>query len=123
MPGWFRLQPVHRYSRQQSVTCGKVASMRPVLLIFFLFSAACFAQDVQTAESCEQNLHGYWREKDARAAIVLFKDLKAAVQKDDRKAVANMVFYPLRVSGVYRVYNRTAFLQHYDQIFDKKVRE
>jgi hypothetical protein len=34
-----------------------------------------------------------------------------------------MVFYPLRVNGEYRVHNKTAFLRHYDRIFDKKVRE
>jgi hypothetical protein len=82
-----------------------------------------YAQEVKTAESCDQNLHGYWRERDARAAVVLFKQLQIAVQKDDRNAVANIVFYPLRVSGVYRVHNRTAFLRHYDKIFDKKVQE
>jgi hypothetical protein len=77
----------------------------------------------QTAESCKADLHGFWREKDIYEAIELFKNLKIALDKDDRAAAASMMFYPLRVSGQYRVHNRTAFLNHYDRIFDSKVRE
>ncbi len=51
-------------------------------------------QETKTAESCEKYLNGYWREKDARLAVVLFKNLKTAIEKDDRRAVADMVFYP-----------------------------
>jgi hypothetical protein len=94
-----------------------------IIVAFLFLGAAAFAQEVATAESCEQGLRGYWREQDARKAIVLFKQLKTAVESDDRQAVAGMVFYALRVNGEYRVHNKTAFLRHYDQIFDKKVRE
>lgn len=74
-------------------------------------------------EECRQKWSESWRKDDAPGAIEFFQELKVAVGKDDRHSVADMVRYPLRVSGEYRVHNRTAFLRHYDQIFDAKVRK
>ncbi len=54
---------------------------------------------------------------------MFFKRLQEAIGKNDRKIVADMIFYPLRVSGKYRIYSRTAFLRDYDRIFDVKVRD
>jgi hypothetical protein len=49
--------------------------------------------------------------------------LQSAVERNDRSAIAGVVFYPLRVSGEYRIQNRTALLRHFDRIFDAKVRK
>ncbi len=62
------------------------------------------------------------RLKDVPKAMAFFEELKAAVDGNDRKAVADMVQFPLRVNGKYSVANRAAFLRLYDSVFDAKVR-
>lgn len=77
----------------------------------------------QTPESCRKAWSQSWRKDDAPGAIAFMKQLQAAVTKDDRMATSGMMQYPLRISGEYRIHNRTAFLRNYDRIFDAKVRE
>jgi hypothetical protein len=102
---------------------GSASVKSGLVFVVLILSATGLGQEGQSAEVCEKSLHGFWREKDARQAIALFKELKTEVQKDDRKAVSNMVFYPLKVSGEYRIHNRTAFLLNHDKIFDAGVRD
>jgi hypothetical protein len=98
-------------------------SSKIIIAAIILLSFAGPVVGQESAESCQVRLHGFSREKDAYEAIELFKKLKIAVDGDDRASVALMVFYPLRVSGQYRIHNRTAFLNHYERIFDVKVRD
>jgi hypothetical protein len=88
-----------------------------------LTSLASFAQTQETPDSCRQGWEGGFRADDYPKALEFFRRLQSAVEKNDRSAIAGMVFYPLRVSGEYRIHNRTAFLRHYDRIFDAKGRK
>jgi hypothetical protein len=62
---------------------------------------------------------------DCARAIAFFRDLQSALRKDDRKAIAAMVDYPVRVSLNHkrvRVRGSEQLLAHFDEIFDKDVR-
>jgi hypothetical protein len=63
------------------------------------------------------------RLKDTPKAMAFFEKLRAAVDRDDRDAVAEMVQFPLRVNGKFRIATRKEFLRVYDRVFDTKVRE
>ncbi len=102
--------------------------MDQIRVLFFisvvlLTSLPAFAQNQETSESCRQDWKDAFRGDDYPKALEFFRRLQSAVEKNDRSAVAGMVLYPLRVSGEYRIHNRTAFLRHYDRIFDAKGRK
>jgi hypothetical protein len=62
---------------------------------------------------------------DCAGAIVFFQDLQSAMQRDDRKAIAGMVHYPVRTNLQHksvRVSSPQQLLAHFDEIFDKGVR-
>lgn len=59
---------------------------------------------------------------DLLKAEQFFKQLRAAVEREDRNAVASMTNFPLRVNGKLSVTNSAAFLRNYDKIFDQQVR-
>lgn len=61
-------------------------------------------------------------EADVPEALEFFRKLRSAMQANDRKAIAAMSGFPLIVSGKPRIHNKTAFLRHFDRIFDAKVR-
>jgi hypothetical protein len=86
-------------------------------------SLPAFAQTQETPESCRQNWKDAFRGDDYPKALEFFRRLQSAVERNDRSAIAGVVFYPLRVSGEYRIQNRTALLRHFDRIFDAKVRK
>ena len=101
--------------------------MKYIAITFVLLLVHCCAPGQESEmtgspESCRKAWSESWRKDDAPGAIAFMKDLQSAVAKNDRKAIADMVSYPLRVSGEYRIHNRTAFLRNYDRIFDPKVR-
>lgn len=60
------------------------------------------------------------RLKDAPNAMPFFEKLRKVVERNDRNAAAEMVHFPLRVNGQYRVANRREFLRMYDRVFDTK---
>ncbi len=104
--------------------------MNNVLAIALLLLASTApvyaAQEPNTAETCRSSWQDAsrdsWRAKDYERAVEFFKRLQVSVARNERPAVAGMIAYPLRVSGEYRVHNRTAFLRNYSRIFDESVR-
>jgi hypothetical protein len=69
--------------------------------------------DIQGAETAKQ----------ARAFL---KELKAAVQADDRGRIADMISYPLNVIRVdkrTRIPNKATLLSRYDNIFTPHIKE
>jgi hypothetical protein len=62
----------------------------------------------------------------ARQARAFLLELQKAVQSGDRKHVAGMVQYPLRVNGlphVRSIRNRAAFLRLYPTLFNAPLRQ
>ena len=52
-------------------------------------------------------------------------DLQKAVKEDDRKAIADMVYYPLvwnKTDGTVEIKSRSEFLKHYDEIFTAELK-
>ena len=80
-------------------------------------------QSAATPESACGSETAESRLKDAPKAMAFFEKLRAAVERNDRNAVVEMVHVPLRVNGKYRVTKRKEFLRVYDRGFDAKVRE
>jgi hypothetical protein len=62
---------------------------------------------------------------DCPRAVVFFHNLRAALVRDDRKAVAEMMGYPFLASINHKkahISTPAGFLQHFDEVFDKGVR-
>jgi hypothetical protein len=94
-----------------------------VVLAVSAMAINAVGQSAATPESACGSETAESRLKDAPKAMAFFEKLRAAVERNDRKAVAEMVHFPLRVNGKYRVANRKEFLRLYDRVFDAKVRE
>jgi hypothetical protein len=62
---------------------------------------------------------------DCPRAVAFFRQFQAALARNDRKTMAEMMEYPFLTSINKRkahISTRTKFLQHFDEIFDKGVR-
>jgi len=61
-----------------------------------------------------------------REVEVFFKSFKDAIAKDDKRKVAAMVSYPIRVylrsDRAVKIVNSARFIKFYDQIFDEKFK-
>jgi hypothetical protein len=62
-----------------------------------------------------------------REVEVFFNSFKGAIAKDDKRKVAAMVSYPIKVylrsDRTVRISNSARFIKFYDQIFDKKFKD
>jgi len=94
-----------------------------VALAFSFTVANGFGKSAAPTESACGSETAASRLKDATRAVAFFERLRTAVGRDDRNAVAEMVHFPLRVNGKYRVKNRKEFLRFYARVFDPNVRK
>jgi hypothetical protein len=99
------------------------SALIPVLLAVSAIAVNAVGQSVATPESACGSETAESRLKDTPKAMAFFERLRAAVERNDRNAVAEMVHFPLRVNGKYRVTNRKEFLHVYHRVFDVKVRK
>lgn len=92
--------------------------MKKLILLGLLFSAPLFAFSEQ--EACEHNGIDYTQ------AQIFVSKLKTSLVKNDKKAVANLMDYPLRVnhfsnqlrrSVTYTIKDKRNFLLQYDHLF------
>ena len=62
-----------------------------------------------------------------REVEVFFNSFKSAITKDDKRKVAGMVSYPIRVhllsNRTVKISSSARFIKFYDQIFDRKFKE
>ena len=62
-----------------------------------------------------------------REVEVFFNSFKEAIAKDDKRKVAAMVNYPIKVylrsDRTVKIANRARFIKFYDQIFDEKFKK
>jgi hypothetical protein len=99
---------------------------RALIAAVFALSAMAVhgtGQSAATSKSACGSETAESRVKDAPNAMTFFEKLRKVVERNDRNAVAEMVHFPLRVNGKYRVANRKEFLRMYDRVFDAKVRQ
>jgi len=94
-----------------------------VLLAVSAMAVNAVGQSAATPESACGSETAESRLKDSPKAMAFFEKLRAAVERNDRNAVAEMVHFPLRVNGKYKVANRKEFLHVYHRVFDVKVRK
>ena len=83
-------------------------------LIACLLSACAWAQDV-----CRQI-----GADDCRDSIAFLHEFRAALEKNDKVAVALMLDYPVRatIKGKSKLVSRQGLLEHFDEIFDPATR-
>lgn len=90
-----------------------------ILLAIFLSPFRAFSQDGNCAKQDSSS------RPDCSGAIAFFDGVQTALKRDDRKALASMIHYPLRANlKGHRVYilNRDELLSHFDELFDGSVR-
>jgi len=62
-----------------------------------------------------------------REVEIFFNSFKDAIAKDDKRKVAGMVSYPIKVylrsNRTVKIANSTRFIKFYDQIFDQKFKD
>jgi hypothetical protein len=99
--------------------------MKPALIPVLVLSVLAVNGEAQSASGPTSPCNSETaesRQKDVPKAMDFFEKLRAAVERNDRNAVAEMVHFPLRVNGQYRVANPNAFLRVYNWVFDANVR-
>lgn len=92
--------------------------LRCIVLISVVFFSATQAHTQET--SCPKD-----GRPDCPRAVAFFNNLRAALVRNDRKAVAEMMEYPFLTSLNHkrvRISTPARLLQHFDEIFDKGVR-
>jgi hypothetical protein len=90
-----------------------------IALVHFLLLPACFAQAKD--DPCQAQ----YARPDCHRAVAFFLKLQEAFRHDDRKAVAAMVAYPLRVQLNGKpafMRSRQQLLANYDKVFDPVIR-
>jgi hypothetical protein len=92
-----------------------------LLAAFCLLSTLAVTQTVKSVPACE--IEQVRAEGDRKAASEFVMRLRSLIQGDKRAEIAQVISFPLRVSGKGRVANKEQFLKHYDRIFDSTVRQ
>jgi hypothetical protein len=72
-----------------------------------------------------QDAAGMADRPDYPRAVAFFHDLRAALARDDREAIADMMEYPFLTSVGHKkvhISTRAKFLQHFNEVFDNGVR-
>jgi hypothetical protein len=59
---------------------------------------------------------------DLLRAEKFFEQFRTVIEHDDRKSLAAMVRFPLRVNGKNTISNQATFLRLYSKIFDQNIR-
>jgi hypothetical protein len=87
--------------------------------------ATAQAQTGSSGAECTQQTVDYFGQADGIAYRYWMLRLKTAVKDDDRKALSEMVFYPMvwnRKDGTVSIKDKREFLKNFDEIFTPELK-